>query len=407
MNCNIYNFFPTLRLPKEWKTIALEAAKMGFTHIYINPISKTGQSGSLYAIDDHFKYSHKVFPGMKENEIDTFLKDFCEYCESVSIIPILDLVPNHVADSSPLIQIHPEWFEYDENGKIKYAYYYDGSNKKCFFGDIVRINHAAAMDETLSYFHGFCAKFLNLGFKGFRVDMAFYLDYDFIKGLISKVRSGYPDTFFLAESIWHVPDHIYRMLRDEGFDCAYNSAFCWDYSDDWFIKEINSVSEIIPTLSIPECHDTDRLINIVNGNPEKFRQRLWMCALMSSAFMMTSGMEFANPHKINVVTTSIYDWFEKDLSFKREIGGLLSLKAEYKPFYKECPSEIIANTHEYILLKKVCEGETVKILINKTESSLTASNLLLKPYELLLITKDGIFSSYPENNNNIIFKFSA
>ena len=401
----IYNLFPTLRPIECWKEIASEAARMGFNYLYINPICSTGKSGSLYAIDDFFKYSSSIFPGMTEQEIEAFFTDFFSHCKSVGILPILDIVLNHVADSSPLIQQHPSWFEFDENGNAKYAYYYDGAGNTCYYGDIVRINHNEEnMTETLPYFYDFCVKFLKLGCCGFRTDMPLYIYEIFMSSLISKVKSAYPGTFFLGESINPVEKDNYKKLKREGFDCAYNLSFCWDCSSDpeRLIRDLNMMSNIIPTIGIAESHDTDRLINICGNNLDKFRQRLWMNASLSSGFMMTAGAEFANSTRIDVFTTSKWDW-EENVSFKEEIRIMLSLKTRHKPLSNECEIEVISNTSGYILIKKSYEDETIYILINRSGLPELANNLfVLKPHELILITKNGIFSSYPANNNTLL-----
>ncbi|MDA8078676.1 MAG: hypothetical protein M0Z79_07015, partial [Nitrospiraceae bacterium] len=51
----IYNLFPLLAGRfSAWEPHLARAADMGFTWVFVNPIQRTGSSGSLYSIADYF-----------------------------------------------------------------------------------------------------------------------------------------------------------------------------------------------------------------------------------------------------------------------------------------------------------------------------------------------------------------
>ena len=408
---NIYYFFPTLRNIKLWKTIALQAKQDGFTHFAINPICSTSHgSGSLYAITDFFQYCDRVFPGMSKAEIDIFLKDFCDYCSSIYLNVMMDIILNHVSDRSPLIESDPHWFEF-ENGEAKKAFYYTGTHGESVtenFGDIVRVNHEANLSETILYFYEYVKHYLDLGFKSLRVDMACYLNQEFMSAIISKAKAEYPDVQFLGESIWDVPLYYYRKMREAGFDYAYNAIYWWNCTDETAIDRLNEISKVIPTVSIPESHDTSRLINFVGGDRIKFLNRLWITALMTSGFLMSSGCEYFNNNDINVFYTSEKHWQENEPNCRAEIRRLLSLVEKHSPLNQECQIDISQNTPDYILLKKTYRNETVKILINKTSEMIIANSLAMLPNEIMVIAQSEIHSSYPNNGKNVeVFKKSS
>lgn len=51
----IYNLFPLLAGKfGEWEGHLLRASRMGFDWVFVNPVQRTGASGSLYSIADYF-----------------------------------------------------------------------------------------------------------------------------------------------------------------------------------------------------------------------------------------------------------------------------------------------------------------------------------------------------------------
>lgn len=52
----VYNLFPLLAGPcGNWEPHLERAASMGFDWVFVNPVQKTGYSGSLYSIVDYFQ----------------------------------------------------------------------------------------------------------------------------------------------------------------------------------------------------------------------------------------------------------------------------------------------------------------------------------------------------------------
>ena len=108
----MYNLFPRLvGSIDKWDAHLIRIGNMGFNWIYVNPINYVGFSGSLYSIKDYFKLNPRFAP---ENTPDpgSFepLRLFIMKCHDQGIKFMMDLVINHTAIDSDLIEAHPKWF---------------------------------------------------------------------------------------------------------------------------------------------------------------------------------------------------------------------------------------------------------------------------------------------------------
>ena len=118
---------------------------------------------------------------------------------------MLDLVINHTAIDSPLVTQHPEWYAKDEEGRIKHPGAIDPADatKVTVWGDLAELEYWPPPDPEglLHYFDGVVAKYLRLGFMGFRADAAYKIPGDFWARLITEAKSLEPRAQFFAETL--------------------------------------------------------------------------------------------------------------------------------------------------------------------------------------------------------------
>ena len=119
----IYNLFPLLAGNfGNWQSHIDRAADIGFDWIFVNPVQKPGQSGSLYSIADYFQLNPRLVDPSSSLSPEDQLKSAVHAAESRGVHMMVDLVINHCASDSKLAQEHPEWFVREADGRIAHPY---------------------------------------------------------------------------------------------------------------------------------------------------------------------------------------------------------------------------------------------------------------------------------------------
>ena len=307
----IYNLFPPLAgtIP-QWEEHLDRIAAMGFTWVFLNPIHTSGLSGSLYAVKDYYGLNPRFAPESGQDP-EAALVHFLKEAGRRGLKVMLDLVINHTAIDSPLVTQHPEWYAKDENGKIKNPGAIDPADatKVTVWGDLAELEYWPPPDPEglLHYFDGVVAKYLRLGFMGFRADAAYKIPGDFWARLIAEAKSLEPRAQFFAETLGCRLEEC-AQLSSSGFDFLYNSSKWWDFQEDWCLDQYNDFRHIAPSISFPESHDTERLAAESGGDPAAARQRYLFAAYFSTGVMLPIGYEYGFKKRLNVVQTRPQDW---------------------------------------------------------------------------------------------------
>jgi starch synthase (maltosyl-transferring) len=110
----IYNLFPLLAgRVEEWDKHLTRAAEMGFNWVFVNPIQRTGSSGSLYSIADHFDFNPLMVDNESALSAEEQVKKMIGTAEGLGLKVMVDLVINHCSVDSSLLRSHPEWFVWE------------------------------------------------------------------------------------------------------------------------------------------------------------------------------------------------------------------------------------------------------------------------------------------------------
>ena len=226
---------------------------------------------------------------------------------------MLDLVINHTAIDSPMVAEHPEWYAKDEAGGIKHPGAIDPADatRVTVWGDLAELEYWPPPDPEglLHYWNGVVAKYLRLGFKGFRADAAYKIPGEFWSRLTGEARKLEPRVRFFAETLGCRLEEC-AQLAPAGFDFLYNSSKWWDFQEDWCLRQYNEWRRLAPSVSFPESHDTARLAAESGGAPEVARQRYLFAAYFATGVMIPIGFEFGFKRHLQVVTTRPRDWEE-------------------------------------------------------------------------------------------------
>jgi len=364
----IYNLFPLLAGKfRNWEKHLQRASEMGFNWVFVNPIQRTGRSGSLYSTADYYDFNPLLIDRKSKKGPQEQAKEMNKAAEKMGLKMMVDLVINHCSVDSDLLRLHPEWFLWEAKGRVAHPFC-DENGKKVVWRDLARFDHKNTKDkEGLFQFFLDIVKFLiELGFKGFRCDAAYQIPQSLWKRLIRETKRMYPDVLFFGETLGCPADQTRKTAR-AGFDYIFNSSKWWDFYSYWLMEQYVLTRDIAPSVSFPESHDTARLCEELNGNIEGLKHRYLFAALFSAGVMMPMGFEFGFRKKLHVVKTRPKDWEETDVDLTSFITKVNKIKAEHAIFQEEALTEILYHSNPNVLLMW-------KASINTQEESLLILN---------------------------------
>ena len=125
---------------------------------------------------------------------------------------------------------------------------------------------------------------------------------------------------------------------------------------------------MVPSISFPESHDTERLAAELDGNRDAIRQRYVFSALFSSGVMISIGFEYGFRRRLHVVKTRPEDWESPAWDDSDFIRSVNALKASHRIWNEDAPVESIdaGNPDVVALLKKTRDGtQSALLLLNK------------------------------------------
>ncbi len=365
----IYNLFPLLAGKfSDWETHLKRAAQMGFNWIFVNPVQKTGDSGSLYSIADYFNINPFFVDEKNKEDPEDQLREMIKTAESYGLKMMTDLVINHCSVDSELLRTHPKWFEWEEKGKVAHPFANE-DGKKVVWRDLAKFDYRNTSDKEglYRYFLAVVKHLLDLGFRGLRCDAAYQIPRSLWRRLITETRLIRPDVFFFAETLGCTPDQT-RKTAGAGFDYIFNSSKWWDFKSPWLLKQHSLTRDIAPSVSFPESHDTVRLCEQLDGNIEGLKQRYLFAAVFSAGVMMPIGYEFGFRKRLHVVNTRPEDWEQTGIDLTSYIKTVNRIKSDYGIFQEEAPVENFFSENPTVLLmgrESVQMPEESLLILNK------------------------------------------
>lgn len=363
----IYNLFPLLAGPlHDWKPHLERAAALGFDWVFVNPIQKTGRSGSLYSIQDYFAINPTLLDPGSDKSAEEQVREVVHCAEELGLSMMVDLVINHCAYDSALLQEHPKWFV-REGGKIAHPHcLHDG--QQVVWEDLARFDFGTSETEALYRFCKDVVDYLGgLGFRGFRCDAAYQIPRSLWSRLMEETRRQRPATIFAAETLGCSADQTKETAR-AGFDYIFNSSKWWDFSSPWLMEQYHLTRDTAPSISFPESHDTPRLLAEAHGNADVLKQRYLFAALFSTGVMMPMGYEYGFNKPLHVVHTRPSDWEQSSIDLTDYIRSVNAIKGRYPVFQEESLTEVLPHPNSAVLvLWKAASksGGEALLLLNK------------------------------------------
>jgi starch synthase (maltosyl-transferring) len=250
---------------------------------------------------------------------------------------MMDLVVNHTAFDSPLVEAHPEWFRRDADGRIAHPGAMDGQ-RVVVWRDLAEVDNAGSPDrEALwAFWRKLALQYAGMGFRGFRCDAAYQVPDALWRELIGAVKREHPGMLFFGETLGCSPEQL-LVTAAAGFDFIFNSSKWWNFRDAWCLEQYAATAPLVPSISFPESHDTPRLAEELNGDRMAVLQRYAFAAMFSTGVMMPMGFEYGFRRRLHVVETTPGDWEAPQWDLTAPIAAINRTKAAFRPFNEEGP----------------------------------------------------------------------
>jgi starch synthase (maltosyl-transferring) len=384
----IYNLFPRLAGSfSAWQPHLERAATLGCNWVFVNPIQRCGQSGSLYSIADYFAINptfvdDTATAGSAEDQI----RHVIEQAQTLGLKMMIDLVINHCAFDSPLVTKHPEWFICDNQKRPQHPFCLEPDGRKVVWEDLAQFDHnnTKHSNELFAYCVKIVTFLAKLGFTGFRCDAAYQLPVAFWRRLIDQIHRDYPELVFVAETLGCSPEQT-QATAAAGFDAIYNSAKWWDYHGDWLLEQYALTRTHAGSIGFPESHDTERLCHETNGHLEVIKQRYLFTALFSSHVMFPIGFEYGFRKRLHVVNTCKEDWEAPSIDLCDFIRAIHDIKDHCPVFAEEGVIRRYSHDNPAIVILHKCSdtGSQEGLLILNTDPYQQQSCFIQDIYQLL------------------------
>jgi starch synthase (maltosyl-transferring) len=374
----IYQLFPLLAGPMtRWAPHLERARRLGFDWVFVNAFQLSGYSGSLYSIKDHLTLDPRVVdpdgPAPHEQ-----LQAVVDEAGRLGLSLMTDLVMNHTAFDSPLVDEHPSWYKCDPDGHPERPRVKDGDDW-VVWGDLAEIDNAESPDRDAlwSYWLALAEHYAKLGFLAFRCDAAYKVPADLWRLLIPRLKASHPDTLFFAESLGCEIEDTVELAR-AGFDFVFNSSKWWDFEAPWCLTQYRESAPFAASVSFPETHDTERLAEELDGDLAAVKMRYAFAALFSTAVVMPIGFEYGFRRKLDVVNTRPEDWERPRWDLSDFIGSVNRLKASHRVFNEDGPIDPVdtGTSSIFAFVKSSVDGrDWAVVLLNKDREDEHACDL--------------------------------
>jgi len=366
----IYNLFPLLVGPVgKWQEHLPRVAGLRFNWVFLNPFHQPGASGSLYAVKDYYRLN-PLFRDHSQEAPEELLRRFLAQAKQRDLSVMMDLVVNHTAKDSPLVQEHPEWYLRNEDGTVRSPRAKDSNapGNVVVWKDLAELDYDGAngRGDLLNYWKDVVRHYAKVGFQGFRCDAAYQVPGSAWKEIIAAGREINPEAQFFAETLGADPAQV-KQLREAGFDYFFNSSKWWDFHGDWLLKQYEQFRHMAPSIAFPESHDTGRLAEEKGGDERQSRLWYLFAAFFSAGVMMPVGYEYGFRKKLHVVQTRPRDWEKPSFDLSSFITAANEMKERAPVLNEEGPQERITPPEDSLvglLRRSDHSGERAVALIN-------------------------------------------
>lgn len=313
----------------------------------IGNINKKGDLGCPYAVRNYREVNSEY--GTKED-----LQGFIDEVHHLGMKVIVDVVFNHTAKDHEWTQSHPDYYFKNSSG--------DFSTKVSEWTDVFDLDFnnkelKLELIETLLYW-------LNVGFDGFRCDVASLIPQSFwVECLLAFVKAEKLDVLMLAESIdpqfmTELRRNNYLALCDSELYPMFNYTYDYDtykfaeaYLDDKVSfsilhEKVRQQQYILPQkgykMRFVENHDTKRIEHLVGSDEDKKIMWIAWSYFQCGGTLLYGGVETENTYTPTLFDREPVEWTEKSNKYElfiKKINKLMKSINVDLMFYEVEPYE--------------------------------------------------------------------
>jgi starch synthase (maltosyl-transferring) len=376
---HIYNLFPRLAGPMStWPAHAARAAAMGFDWLYLNPVHFPGFSGSCYAVKDYGRIDPLLLPeGHPDKHWDDVVRGdggraalarALAGVREAGLRPMMDLVLNHTARDSRIVEEHPEWYARDAQGEIRSPSAIDPADARnvTVWGDLAEIDNESSADRDGLWAHWerLVEWGITLGFEGFRCDAAYKVPAALWRRLLAAARRRQPAALFCGETLGARLEEI-AALQESGLHYVFNSSKWWEFDAPWCLEQQQALPPAMRSISFPESHDTPRLWAESGGSEKRQHQRYAFAGGFATGLMLPAGYEFGFERRIDVVTTRETDWEAPRVDLTRFVKRIHDARRRYPALACDAVAVVGGLDAAVLLLEKTADASTAWVVVNK------------------------------------------
>ena len=333
----IYNLFPLLAgTIAGWKRELPRIAAMGFNTVFVNPFHCAGASRSIYAIKDVERIDSRFKD--RPDDDDRVIKTFIDAARAHGLDVMFDLVINHAARNSVLLERHPEFFARDPSGRLVTPFAVDpiAPDHKTYWPDLAQFDYGApaSRDALIDFWSRYIRRFQRLGVSAFRCDACHMIDAQIWRELLDRAHRFDPSTRFVGETLGCTLDRAVEMAG-AGFDYIMNNFNYGDFERLPMLDEYHRLHRLVPSIAFPESHDTARFaagFDAVDPGrvARELRARYMLAALFSSGVLMPMGFEWGYRTKFDVARTTRDDREDTGIDISADILAINQLRGNLR-----------------------------------------------------------------------------
>ena len=384
---------------------------IGVTAIYLNPIFQAA-SNHRYDTGDFMKIDSLL--GTEED-----FKELCQEAESKGISIILDGVFNHVGCDSKYFNKYGNYpdkgaWQGEDSPYRNWFSFNEDRSYQCWWGvdDLPTVRKDAESYRQFIYGTGpaegdgtgpaegdgtgpaVVSKWLRLGAKGFRLDVADELPDDFIAGIKDAVLREKGEEGLLMGEVWEDASNkiSYSQLRKyflgDELDCVMNYPFR-DGIEEFIMGEISaydlaeklmSLYENYPhenfygNLNLLGSHDRKRVLTLFEAGPEEGGKslalgRLWLAVLTQMAMPGVPCIYYGDEAGLeggdDPQNRGAFPWGREDKDAGNIYRNATSLRKLY-PLLTDGDFEPVAYNDDVFGFYRRGDGQTMLLLINRS-----------------------------------------
>lgn len=363
----LYTLIPTVSGPiSHWKKDLGRIRDMGFSMIHLLPITNMDSSESPYAAANLFQIDPSFLdPEDKREGLDQF-EDFIQEAKEKGLGLCLDLVMNHIGQTSDMALNTPEWIVPDKNesnGLLRAGCWH--MNNWIKWNDLVRINYDVPelqmkLDlwkymQDYALFWSTYAAYTN---GMIRLDNLHSSHSGFITSMLTAVRKKFPSLIIQAE---YFSDSNTLLKAASEFELTLLLANPWEYPFAEqlreYIRYLHGICTKLRFLTPVTTHDTGSPAQLY-GLPEAVVPRYFITALMSTGQTgFVQGAEHGVTKKIEFIGKSRSIETDIPNRFSASIKKINEIHASSSIFHRGGNLTFIDNNHGALLVA-VREEET-------------------------------------------------